>query len=392
MAIVRSVHDIVGFRVFFHCTKAVGSRSSIVAMLGRLAISSPSGLARLSGASRTSYSVVGTLSQLHTHTSLPLSKSSFPSSDTTTWSQSAVHSPAHLSVRAYAKRAKASSGPHGRGIPHKPNKETLLYKLKHLNPFTTMVNYSGPRIGPDLRMMSNAEWTESGYSRKQRTMARFHRVFPDVLLKPFSPKVNLVADYGAEGSGKTLGDDFLVYRGNFLKPSQTQQSPRIKFEAPENTRWTLMLVDPDAPTRAKPDSGQWCHWVVTNIPSDGDVSQGDHVVEYIGPAPPKNSGSHRYIYLLCQQEGQVEVSQRLGASSAEGRGQFCASDFIEKHDLIPQGYCFFHSEWDESVTDAYRALGLKEPIFESVEEEAARKRLEHLESHRLLLDGAKWRL
>jgi Phosphatidylethanolamine-binding protein len=210
--------------------------------------------------------------------------------------------------------------------------------------------------------------------------------------------MNLVVDYGEEGSGKTMGDDFLVYRGNFLKPTESRVSssfcfvfffcfllcffllfglllmyescsrvlsmcnaclgsvcllalllissclcalllcptlgrcfvwlcfcmspvyvvaratPRVHFEGKPGTKWTLMLVDPDAPTRANPVLGEWCHWMVTDIPSSGEISEGSEVIEYIGPAPPKNSGSHRYVYLLCLQHGNITPPARLAAS------------------------------------------------------------------------------
>ncbi|KQL59790.1 phosphatidylethanolamine-binding protein 4 [Amazona aestiva] len=53
-------------------------------------------------------------------------------------------------------------------------------------------------------------------------------------------------------------------------------SPRVRYpQADKNKKYVLMLVDPDAPSRANPRSRFWRHWLVTDIPGanlrTGDV-------------------------------------------------------------------------------------------------------------------------
>lgn len=60
------------------------------------------------------------------------------------------------------------------------------------------------------------------------------------------------------------------------------------------------MVDPDAPSRAKPRFRSWKHWVVINIPG-ANVAKGRIIARYLRPAPPKKTGSHRYVFLVYKQ-------------------------------------------------------------------------------------------
>ncbi len=51
------------------------------------------------------------------------------------------------------------------------------------------------------------------------------------------------------------------------------------------------------------------HWMVTNIP-EGDISKGEEVVEYMGPAPPK--GLHRYVFLLFKHPPEIDTPLKVG--------------------------------------------------------------------------------
>jgi len=36
---------------------------------------------------------------------------------------------------------------------------------------------------------------------------------------------------------------------------------------------------------------------------------------------------------------------------------------MEKYGLEPVGFCFFRSTWNESVSQVYNSLGIKEPLW-----------------------------
>jgi len=48
--------------------------------------------------------------------------------------------------------------------------------------------------------------------------------------------------------------------------------------------------------------------MITNIPADGK-HKGNTNVPYVGPAPPKDTGLHRYIFLVFEQKGgEIDVT------------------------------------------------------------------------------------
>ncbi len=71
---------------------------------------------------------------------------------------------------------------------------------------------------------------------------------------------------------------------------------------------TLLMIDPDIThnpavgTKEKP----LAHWLITNIPN-GRVDQGEVVLSYRGSMPPAGD-THRYQFLLYQQEGQLDIN------------------------------------------------------------------------------------
>ncbi|KAM9475622.1 phosphatidylethanolamine-binding protein 4 isoform 2-T2 [Clarias gariepinus] len=94
------------------------------------------------------------------------------------------------------------------------------------------------------------------------------------------------------------------------KITQEWRPPQVWLAtADEKKKYTLMMVDPDAPSRTKPISAHWRHWLLADIKGQslrtGDV-KGTLLSEYARPTPPKRSGFHRYQFLVYEQNtGQV---------------------------------------------------------------------------------------
>lgn len=65
-------------------------------------------------------------------------------------------------------------------------------------------------------------------------------------------------------------------------------------ESPD-TYYTLIFVDPDAPSRKDPIYSQVLHWLIVNIPGN-EVSKGEIKCEYLGTGPPRGSGKQREHY------------------------------------------------------------------------------------------------
>jgi len=74
-------------------------------------------------------------------------------------------------------------------------------------------------------------------------------------------------------------------------------------------RCILYIIDPDAPRRGGYNR-EFRHWLVGNIPEE-NIAKGEILAEYVGPAPPKNTGKHRYVFLVYKQnQGAITFDER----------------------------------------------------------------------------------
>uniref|UniRef100_A0A2K5HFG6 Phosphatidylethanolamine binding protein 4 n=1 Tax=Colobus angolensis palliatus TaxID=336983 RepID=A0A2K5HFG6_COLAP len=96
---------------------------------------------------------------------------------------------------------------------------------------------------------------------------------------------------------------------NYRQKITSWREPIVKFpEAVEGATYILVMVDPDAPSRAEPTQKFWRHWLVTDIEGanlkKGKI-QGQELSAYQAPSPPAHSGFHRYQFFVYLQEGKV---------------------------------------------------------------------------------------
>ncbi|EDO19120.1 hypothetical protein Kpol_2000p88 [Vanderwaltozyma polyspora DSM 70294] len=156
-----------------------------------------------------------------------------------------------------------------------------------------------------------------------------HDIVQDVIKNiSFKPSGFLVIEYGT---------NLPVTMGNLLPVAQTQAKPKIQFisspNANENNQdgfkpfsadksnlFTLVMTDPDAPSRVDHKWSEYCHYVSTDIPlnnesGDNDlnfttsfINEGNTLIPYMGPGPPKGTGQHRYIFMLFKQPNNVNGS------------------------------------------------------------------------------------
>ncbi|WCJ42053.1 hypothetical protein M5689_022881 [Euphorbia peplus] len=102
-----------------------------------------------------------------------------------------------------------------------------------------------------------------------------------------------------------------VTNGGDIKPSLTLDPPKIIFSGHPDDLYTLLMVDPDAPSPSEPTMREWVHWLVTDIPGGADLSKGKEIIPYASPCPLV--GIHRFILVLFKQHkgpmGLVDVPQ-----------------------------------------------------------------------------------
>ncbi|XP_050204913.1 protein HEADING DATE 3A-like [Mercurialis annua] len=141
------------------------------------------------------------------------------------------------------------------------------------------------------------------------------RVVGDVL-DPFIRSISLQVVYAIKG----------VSNGCEFKPSQVVSQPRVNVGGDDlRTFYTLVMVDPDAPSPSDPYLREYLHWLVTDIPATTGATFGQEVVCYESPRP--SVGIHRYVFILYRQLGRQTVY-------APGwRQSFCSKEFAELYNL-----------------------------------------------------------
>lgn len=116
-----------------------------------------------------------------------------------------------------------------------------------------------------------------------------------------------------------------------------------KVHASTETKYTLMLVDPDAPTPDDPKFVYWRHWIVSSIPAsassqapDGNVvDAGKALTEYLGPGPKDESQPHRYLFLLYREPEAMKTLTKSDAGGEEfvQRRSFAVKEWVEMHGM-----------------------------------------------------------
>nr|AEZ63950.1 FLOWERING LOCUS T2 [Dimocarpus longan]AHF27443.1 flowering locus T-like 1 [Dimocarpus longan]ALA55999.1 flowering locus T1 [Dimocarpus longan]ALA56001.1 flowering locus T1 [Dimocarpus longan] len=141
------------------------------------------------------------------------------------------------------------------------------------------------------------------------------RVIGDVL-DPFTRSISLSISYNNRA----------INNGYELKPSQTVNQPRVDIGGDDlRTFYTLVMVDPDAPSPSDPTLREYLHWLVTDIPATTGATFGQEAVSYESPRP--TVGIHRFVFVLFRQQGRQTVN-------APGwRQNFKTKDFAELYNL-----------------------------------------------------------
>lgn len=159
-----------------------------------------------------------------------------------------------------------------------------------------------------------------------------------------------------EKADVTFGDKCLNEIGQILSPTEVQNPPTMRWTAEEDQFYSILMTDPDAPSRKEPKFKEWYHWGVINIPGN-DISKGEEIAAYVGAGPPKETGKHRYVFLIFKQAGKINFTDKKLGLSFTGRASQKARDMVIKYNLgkIVAGACF-QAEWDDYVPELIKKL------------------------------------
>jgi len=133
--------------------------------------------------------------------------------------------------------------------------------------------------------------------------------------------------------------------GNTLQVGKTGVEPTVQFDdAVDGQKYTIAMIDPDAPSKKNPRAANWNHWLVTNVEGASlkagtGLTNGKVLMKYSGPAPPKGSGPHRYVFIVYKQP------RNLNSRVSRNRARFDLGGFAKKNKLgNPVGGNFFLAE------------------------------------------------
>ncbi|KPJ07781.1 Phosphatidylethanolamine-binding protein-like F40A3.3 [Papilio machaon] len=156
--------------------------------------------------------------------------------------------------------------------------------------------------------MVNFRVLARGMSTVAKSFAE-NAVVPDVI--PVAPAALVKVNYPSGVEAK---------EGNELTPTQVKDQPTLKWDAEQNTFYTVAMTDPDAPSRKEPTFREWHHWLVGNVVGS-DLSTGEVL-------------------------------------SDKGRAKFSINNFATKYNLgIPIAGNFFQAKYDDYVPLLYKQLG-----------------------------------
>lgn len=179
-----------------------------------------------------------------------------------------------------------------------------------------------------------------------------HEIIPDVI-DEFNPTTTVSVEYPHKHSVKL---------GNTLSPNNTQDRPHIQVTPEpehEGAKYTLVMTDPDAPSREDPKWSEFCHWISSDIelPSvesiaaaqsfEASAAKGKkEVVEYMGPAPPEKTGKHRYVFLLYRHSSDTKdlTSPKERKNWGTGKARHGARQWAGEYNLTLVGANFFFAE------------------------------------------------
>ena len=119
----------------------------------------------------------------------------------------------------------------------------------------------------------------------------------------------------------------LIKNQELISWSQAQEDMTIYSPHLQNTT-TLIFYDVDAPyPYPKNRYSPFLHYLEVNI-ENGNFSQGQTLIDYAPPNPPKDSPPHRYIVELYEQTNYVQESRIID------RKKFNLEQFVTINNLV----------------------------------------------------------
>nr|XP_018915377.1 PREDICTED: protein D3-like isoform X2 [Bemisia tabaci] len=124
--------------------------------------------------------------------------------------------------------------------------------------------------------------------------------------------------------------------GGLIPFDQAANRPILKWDE-RDAFYTIIMTDPDSPSRSDPRLSELQHWIIGNV-YRRNISSGETFAEYTGPRDAREfvveEGIHRYIISVFEQIGkQVFTERRIPRENMLFRGLFNTSKFVKEYRL-----------------------------------------------------------
>ena len=117
----------------------------------------------------------------------------------------------------------------------------------------------------------------------------------------------------------------------FIDLSLVQHEPTLKFDKIPGKLYTIIMVDPDAPSNSNPIYRNWLHWMIVNTT--------DTIAPFHPSNPSTGTGKHRYYFYLFEQK--YPIKKNLTFSS---RQNFDLELFVKNNELKPISCVMYMTE------------------------------------------------
>jgi len=137
----------------------------------------------------------------------------------------------------------------------------------------------------------------------------------------------------------------------------------------EDHFYTIIMIDPDMPTRDTPinEKTQVLHWLMVNIPGNG--VGGRQLAPYIGSGPPPGTGIHRYNffvfdegvkpkdYSVVEPMDLIDIGRRVKWCFTEKGKTWTFRGFMAWAKMgLPIAGNFYLAQWDPQVDRLWRTF------------------------------------
>ncbi len=112
-----------------------------------------------------------------------------------------------------------------------------------------------------------------------------------------------------------------------LTKQASSSKPKIEFVKEPGKLYSIITIDPDAPSSSNPIYKYFLHMLVVN--------NSDIIMEWTGPDPPIGSNTHRYYTCVFEQVSPIDINK----ISINSRPKFDLNTFVKSNNLVIKG-CF----------------------------------------------------